>query len=223
MLKKRTISNKPSFEIDKQIYLPVKESNSVFPLQSIYCVGRNYAAHSIEMGEDERIPPFFFSKASWAITNSDLNYPLDTKNLQYEVELVIAVGPDSSIFGFCIGVDLTRRDLQKKAKIEGKPWFRGKSFPGSAVVSPIILFNETIKFEDLKLRLLVNDKLKQNGSCYDMIWSPKEIMCQLSRDNTLKPGDLIFTGTPEGVGKLEKGDDVSISIPDYINHKFSIL
>jgi fumarylpyruvate hydrolase len=223
MVISKDTDRKPLFNIKEPYFLPIKDSNKTFPLGSIYCVGRNYAAHSLEMGEDDRFPPFFFSKPQWTISNTDVKYPLDTVDLQYEVELVLAMGADSVISGFCVGVDLTRRDLQKKAKNEGKPWFRGKSFLGSSVVSKIVLFKEKINFKDIKLKLFVNSQLKQDGLCSDMIWSPNEIMCELSRDKKLDSGDLIFTGTPSGVGKVEKGDEIMISIPGFVEHTFFVI
>jgi len=137
--------------------------------------------------------------------------------------LVIAVGENMSIFGFGVGVDLTRRDLQTKAKIEGKPWFRSKCFFGSAPVSEIIPIGDRTDFSDLNLTLSVNGKVKQMGSCNDMIWNPGEIMCELAKEVPLQAGDLIFTGTPEGVGKLGKGDDVVISIPELVELSFKIF
>ena len=116
------------FKSKKSYSLPIEGIESQFHAQNLYFVGRNYAEHSAEMGEDEKAPPFFFSKPLWTMARDTVVYPKDTFKLQHEVELVIAVGPHSSIYGFGVRVDLTRRDLQKDAKINGKPWFRGKSF-----------------------------------------------------------------------------------------------
>ena len=204
------------------ITIPVKDEGKTFPVGNIYCVGRNYVAHAIEMGEDKRVPPFFFSKASWTIAREIIEYPKGTSSLQHEVELVIAVGEESSIYGFSVGVDLTRRDIQKKAKLSGKPWFRGKNFQGSSVISEIVLLNPNTDLNTLELELYVNDNIKQKGKCSDMIWNPGEIMCELTKEIELKEGDLIFTGTPDGVGDLEKDDRVLISIPGYISHDFRI-
>ena len=206
----------------KPITIPVKNNGASFPVGSIYCVGRNYIAHAVEMGEDKRVPPFFFSKATWTIANEIIQYPKGTSSLQHEVEFVIAVGEESSIYGFSIGVDLTRRDIQKEAKMNGRPWFSGKNFQGSSVVSEIVLFNSKIDLNTLELELYVNGDIKQKGNCSDMIWNPGEIMCELTKEIELKAGDLIFTGTPDGIGDLEKGDRVLISIPEHINHTFSI-
>ena len=112
----------------KAVYLPIFKSDKQFHVNHVYCVGRNYTEHAIEMGEDERKPPFFFSKPNWAVTSNNVSYPLNTKNLQHEVELVLAIGENANIFGIAVGVDLTRRDLQVEAKNAGRPWFVGKSF-----------------------------------------------------------------------------------------------
>ena len=204
------------------ITIKIKGDDLNFPVSSIYCVGRNYFAHAVEMGQDKRVPPFFFSKASSTIANEIIDYPKKTSSLQYEVELVIAVGEKSSIYGFAIGVDLTRRDIQKEAKMNGKPWFSGKNFRGSSVVSEIVPLNPKIDVSTLELELYVNGNIKQKGKCSDMIWNPGEIMCELTKEIELKAGDLLFTGTPEGVGDLEKGDRVLISIPEHINHEFTV-
>ena len=188
------------FPQPESITLPIQGSDNGFPVNHVYCVGRNYAAHAREMGVDVKEPPLFFSKPNWAVVTpgTDIDYPADTENLNHEVELVIAVGENMSIFGFGVGVDLTRRDLQTKAKKEGTD------------------------FSDFNLTLTVNGKVKQMGSCNDMIWNPGEIMCELAGEVPLQAGDLIFTGTPEGVGKLGKGDDVVTSIPELVELSFKI-
>ena len=126
------------------VFLTISESKKEFQVNHIYCVGRNYTEHAIEMGEDERQPPFFFSKPNWTVTSNDVPYPLKTKNLQHEVELVLALGEDANIFGIAVGVDLTRRDLQAEAKNAGRPWFVGKSFIGSAPVSEIVPIDDLL-------------------------------------------------------------------------------
>ncbi|MCS5640078.1 MAG: fumarylacetoacetate hydrolase family protein [Candidatus Marinimicrobia bacterium] len=211
------------FHTPEPVTLSIRGSEDIFPVNHIYCVGRNYAAHAKEMEADDRQPPFFFSKSDWAVTSGDVDYPADTNDLQHEVELVIAVGEEMSVFGFGVGVDLTRRDIQGQAKKDSKPWFRGKSFPGSAPVSKIIPLEKRSDYSDLNLVLSVNGELKQSGSCRDMIWSPPEILCELAADVPLQAGDLIFTGTPEGVGPLAKGDQVIAAIPGEVELSFSIL
>ena len=213
------------FTRPKSITLPIQGSENSFPVNHIYCVGRNYAAHAREMGVDVKDTPIFFSKPNWALVTpgTNIDYPTDTDNLNHEVELVIAIGENMSIFGFGVGVDLTKRDIQTKAKKDGKPWFRSKCFAGSAPVSKIIPAGDRTDFSDFNLALAVNGKVKQMGSCSDMIWNPGEIMCELAREVPLQAGDLIFTGTPEGVGKLKKGDDVVISIPELVELSFKIF
>lgn len=212
------------FKNSNPVSLPIQDSDDEFFVNHVYCVGRNYAAHAREMGADDRKPPFFFSKPNWAVAPnySTIEYPMDTDNLNYEVELVIAVGEEKSIFGLGVGVDLTCRDIQGKAKDDGKPWFRGKCFQGSAPVSNIVLYEDEIFFDDLSLVLSVNGDMKQSGVCKDMIWNVGEIMCELAGDIPLQPGDLIFTGTPEGVGKLEKGNEVVAAIPGLVELSFKI-
>ena len=202
------------FQSTERVLIPIHGSDQLFPVNHVYCVGRNYAAHAREMGADDRKPPFFFTKPSWAMTTSDVKYPKNTEDLQHEVELVIAIGEDMSMFGFAVGVDLTRRDVQGRAKESGRPWFSGKSFVGSAPISHIIPIKESEDLSDLQLTLKVNGELRQSGSCADMIWTPPEILCEMAGDIPLTQGDLIFTGTPEGVGRIQAGDLIEASIPD---------
>ena len=211
------------FQPVDRVLLPIHGSDGLFPVNQVYCVGRNYAAHAIEMGVDDRKPPFFFTKPSYSITTGDVKYPPNTEDLQYEVELVLAVGEDMSIFGFAVGVDLTRRDLQGQAKKDGKPWFRGKSFVGSAPISRIIPIEGLEELSGLELRLMVNGELRQSGSCADMIWLPEELLCEMAADVPLKQGDIIFTGTPEGVGKINTGDFIEASILNKIELSFKII
>ena len=205
------------------VFLPISKSEKEFQVNHIYCVGRNYTEHAIEMGEDERQPPFFFSKPNWTVTSNDVPYPLKTKNLQHEVELVLALGEDANIFGIAVGVDLTRRDLQAEAKNAGRPWFVGKSFIGSAPVSEIVPIDDLIDFAKIELKLEVNGEVRQNASCSNMIWSPLEILSQILEDVPLKSGDLIFTGTPKGVGPICVGDKIVASIQGKVKHSFAIV
>tara|TARA_B100000700_G_C14719021_1_gene702813 strand:+ start:33 stop:683 length:651 start_codon:yes stop_codon:yes gene_type:complete len=214
--------NKYPFEKPNQVLVPIKSSDEYFPVNQIYCVGRNYVAHAKEMGADENKPPFFFTKPNWAITTGDVKYPKKTKDLQYEVELVLAIGKDLSIFGFAIGVDLTRRDLQGDAKKNGKPWFSGKCFTNSAPISEIVPKAEGVNFSDFEIRLALNNQLKQLGYCSDMILSPLELISELSEEIPLLQGDLVFTGTPQGVGSLNVGDKVDAFINDIVSLSFKI-
>ena len=211
------------FQPVERVLLPIHGTDELFPVNQVYCVGRNYAAHAREMGADDRKPPFFFTKPSYSIITGDVKYPPNTEDLQHEVELVLAVGEDMSIFGFAVGVDLTRRDLQSQAKKDGKPWFRGKSFVGSAPISRIIPIEGLEELSGLELRLMVNGELRQSGSCADMIWLPEELLCEMAADVPLKQGDIIFTGTPEGVGKINTGDFIEASILNKIELSFKII
>tara|TARA_B100001758_G_scaffold151088_1_gene130179 strand:+ start:1254 stop:1904 length:651 start_codon:yes stop_codon:yes gene_type:complete len=212
-----------SFKTIEQVRLSIQGSDEKFPVNHVYCVGRNYAAHAKEMGADERKPPFFFIKPNWTITTDDVKYPKYTDDLQHEVELVIAVGEDMSIFGFAVGVDLTRRDVQGIAKESGKPWFSGKSFVGSAPISDVIPIKDSDRLSDFELKLKVNGELRQSASCSEMIWSPKEILCEMAADIPLGQGDLIFTGTPAGVGRIRSGDMIEATITDRAELSFKII
>ena len=212
-----------SFKTIEKVRLSIQGSDEKFPVNHVYCVGRNYSAHAKEMGADERKPPFFFTKPNWTITTDDVKYPKYTNDLQHEVELVIAVGEDMSIFGFAVGVDLTRRDVQGKAKESGKPWFSGKSFVGSAPISDVIPIKDSDSLSDLELKLKVNGELRQSASCSEMIWSPKEILCEMAADIPLGQGDLIFTGTPAGVGRIQSGDMIEAIITDRVALSFKII
>ena len=205
------------------VFLPISESKKEFQVNHIYCVGRNYTEHAIEMGVDERQPPFFFSKPNWTVTRYDVPYPLKTKNLQHEVELVLAIGKDANIFGIAVGVDLTRRDLQTEAKSTGKPWFIGKNFVGSSPISEIVPIDDLIDFSKIELKLEVNGEVRQEAFCSNMIWSPLEILSQILEDVPLKSGDLIFTGTPKGVGPIRVGDKIVASIQGKVKHSFAIV
>ena len=186
--------------------VPVERSAAVFPVRRIYCVGRNYAAHRAEMGGDDREPPFFFSKPADAVVppGRDVPYPPGTQNLHHEIELVVAVGEGGRVFGYAAGVDLTRRDLQAKAKDKGQPWDAAKGFDFSAPIS-------TIRRADGppprgRIRLSVNGQVRQDASVSDMLWNVEEIVAEAGKLWKLEAGDLIFTGTPEGVGPLVRGD-----------------
>jgi fumarylpyruvate hydrolase len=193
-----------------------------FPVRRIFCVGQNYAAHAREMGSDpERKPPFFFTKPADAVvpTGSRLSYPSLTRDFQHEVELVVALGRGGTriptdeasalIFGWGVGIDLTRRDMQAEAKQMGRPWDMAKGFDQSAPLAPLITGTPPAA---AAIRLFVNGQLKQSGNLADMIWSVSEIIAKLSTYVGLAPGDLIFTGTPSGVGAIQPGDTVTGTI-----------
>jgi len=205
--------------------LPVVGSSDLFPVRRIYCVGRNYLAHVREMkeGADERDPPFFFQKPADAIVHDreTAPYPPGTANLHHEVELVVAIAKGGAnipleaahehVYGYGVGIDLTRRDLQTVAKDKGWPWEMGKSFDRSAPIGALTPASAT-GHGDRRITLAVNGKTRQDSTTAHMTWSVAEIIAQLSRQYTLAPGDLIMTGTPEGVGAVVAGDRIEAAI-----------
>lgn len=203
--------------------VPVKGSEACFPVRRIYCVGSNYREHAREMGTSLREPPCFFSKPANAVFTGDpVPFPPMTKNLHHEVELVVALGAGGAcipvekvlecVFGYAVGVDLTRRDLQADSKERGRPWSTAKGFDHSAPISAIRCVSEIGHPENASIRLDVNHEVRQNANISDMTWSVPEIVAELSRFFELKAGDLIFTGTPSGVGQLLPGDRVECRI-----------
>jgi len=192
-----------------------------FPVRRIFCVGRNYAAHSREMGKDpDRDPPFFFTKPADAVVanGADVPYPRGTENLHHEIELVVAIGREATdiseadayehIFGYAVGNDLTRRDLQLVARDAGRPWDTGKAFDHSAPVSAIRPAADIGHPESGRIWIEVNGQTRQDGDLQELIWYVREVVSILSGLFTLKPGDLIFTGTPAGVGPVVRGDEM---------------
>lgn len=192
-----------------------------FPVRRIYCVGRNYAAHAREMGKDpDREPPFFFQKPSDAVEDDGaaIPYPPETGNFHYEIELVVAIakeGFDVSaekaldlVFGYAVGIDLTRRDLQLAARDVGRPWSWGKGFDRSAPCAPLRRASAVGHPTRGRIWLSVNGETKQDADITDLIWPVPDVISTISRSMALKPGDLIFTGTPAGVGPIKAGDRV---------------
>ncbi|MDJ0921709.1 MAG: fumarylacetoacetate hydrolase family protein [Henriciella sp.] len=190
-----------------------------FPVRRIYCVGRNYRAHAIEMGFDpDREPPFFFMKPADAIvpTGSTIAYPPRSENFHFEIELVVAIGKAaqnisvedaaSVIYGYATGLDMTRRDVQMAAREKGRPWDMGKGFDESAPCAPISRIEDTGEITGGAISLTVNGEPRQDSDLKALIWNVNEVIAELSTYNTLEPGDLIFTGTPEGVGPVVAGD-----------------
>ena len=204
-----------------QPVVPIAGSNSMFPVRRIYCVGRNYAEHVKEMGFDAREMPFFFCKPADAVvpvapgTVGKIAYPPRTENFHHEIELVVAIGKSGSsipvgeainyVFGYAVGLDMTRRDLQFALRDKGRPWELGKAFDQSAPIAPIHALGETGALEVGAIWLKVNGQDRQKSDLSKLIWSVPEVISNLSEYFTLAPGDLIFTGTPEGVGKVQKG------------------
>ena len=201
--------------------IAISGSEQRFPVRRIYCVGRNYAEHAREMGNDPRDLPFFFSKPADAVvgTGARLAFPSRTADLHHEVELVVALGrggtniavadSNAMIFGYAVGIDLTRRDLQAEAKKAGRPWDMAKGFDHSA---PIGALRVGVPPAAAAISLSVDGELRQSGDLKDMIWSVAEIIAALSTFVELAPGDLIFTGTPAGVGAIRRGQTVRAMI-----------
>jgi fumarylpyruvate hydrolase len=210
-------------------------SDSRFPVRRIFCVGRNYADHVREMGNDPKSePPVFFTKPADAVVadGAAIPYPSITTNLHHEVELVIALGAGGSeidqarafecVLGYAVGVDLTRRDLQAAAKDAGGPWDAAKGFDNSAPIGALTPANAAGDPAAKTIRLSVNGAVRQNANTGEMIWTIPEMIAALSRTWALRPGDLIFTGTPSGVGPLVRGDAVLAEIDGLAPLRFTI-
>lgn len=205
-----------------QAAVPVRGSTDLYAVRRIFCVGRNYAAHAREMGSDPtREPPFYFNKApaDLVASGSTIAYPPGTENFHYEMELVIAIGKPAfrvapeqaidSVWGYACGLDMTRRDLQNAAKAIGRPWDFGKDFESAAVMSELVPASAIGHPGKGRIELSVNGQLKQEGDLSDLIWSVPEVVANLSQYYHLQPGDLIYTGTPEGVGPVKPGDRIT--------------
>ena len=208
--------------------VPVVGSDAVFPVHRIYCVGRNYVDHAIEMGGTGREPPFFFMKPADAIfpvaygVTAELPYPEMTKDFQYELELVAAIGKTGKniaaadamqyVWGYAIGLDMTRRDVQAEAKSLRRPWDTGKAFEQSAPIGPIHPVAEVGVPGNRAIQLSVNGQVKQKSTVDKLIWSIEEMIAYLSQYFTLQPGDLIMTGTPAGVSAVNEGDLMECAI-----------
>jgi len=212
------------FAAPAQAVVPVDGSVDLFPVHRIYCVGRNYVDHAKEMGFSEREAPFFFSKPADAVlpvpfgTTGELPYPSETTNLHHEIELVVAIGTRGSnitaadamkhVYGYAVGLDMTRRDLQFAMRDKGRPWDVSKGFDYSAPISPIKPVASTGEMLDAQIWLKVNGERRQDSSIAKLIWSVNETIEHLSRFFELRAGDLIYTGTPEGVGAVKRGDEL---------------
>jgi fumarylpyruvate hydrolase len=221
-------------------YIPVVGSDEMFPVRRIYCIGRNYRAHSIEMGSNpDREPPFFFQKPTDAIqfvaagTAPDHPYPPLTKNYHYEAELVAAIGKGGRnipiaqaldhVWGYTLGLDMTRRDLQRAMGDEKKPWEIGKSFDRSAPIGALHKVAQTGHFTQGAIWLKVNGQMKQNANLNQMIWSVAEQINRLSEAFELYPGDIIYSGTPENVGPVVRGDVIEMHIDGLPNLSVKIV
>lgn len=201
--------------------LEVKGESRFFPVNRIFCVGRNYAAHAAEMGvEVDREAPFYFTKSPLAYqpSGSVVPYPPGTENYHYEMELVVLMGANTfkcstekaldSVYGFACGLDMTRRDLQLQAREKGRPWDLGKDFERSAVFAPATRAKDFGAIAGQRIKLAVNGTTRQDASLSDLIWRVDELIAHLSRFYRLQPGDAIMTGTPAGVGPLMPGDRI---------------
>lgn len=211
-----------TFTPPAQAAVPVAGSTQMFPVHRVYCVGRNYVEHAKEMGHSGREAPFFFIKPADALlpvaagATGEMAYPGMTSDLHHEIELVVAIGKGGRdiaaadagkhIWGYAVGLDMTRRDLQAEAKKLGRPWDTGKGFDQSAPIAPLHPVSETGLLEKGNIRLDVNGAARQNSDISKLIWNVAETIEHLSRYFELKPGDLIFSGTPEGVASVQKGD-----------------
>lgn len=230
-------SSKNIFELPQSV-IPIYGSVKTFPVRRIYCIGRNYAAHALERGADPtKEPPFFFQKPADAIQvagASDLlvhNYPTLTNNYHYEVELVAALSKGGinisvedalqCVFGYAVGIDMTRRDLQNAASAAKHPWEVGKSFDHSAIIGPLHSVKEVGHLSQGAIWLKLNGEVKQSSNLSKMIWSVAQQISQLSQANELKPGDIIFSGTPENVGPVKSGDVMKVHIDNL--DEFSVL
>ncbi|CAB3680285.1 MULTISPECIES: fumarylacetoacetate hydrolase family protein [Achromobacter] len=211
------------FDPAAPIAVPVAGSQDSFPVRRVYCVGRNYAAHAREMGFDpDREPPFFFCKPADAVvpvaegSTLSLPYPSETANLHYEIELVAAIGKGGAniavddalqhVWGYAVGLDMTRRDLQMKMREAGRPWELGKAFDLSAPIGPLHPAGAVKNIDQAAIWLQVNGADKQRSDIGKLIWSVAETVAYLSKYFRLEAGDLIYTGTPEGVGPVVRGD-----------------
>lgn len=215
----------------EHVGLDVKGTEDKFPVRRVYCVGRNYAAHAREMGFDpDRNPPFFFCKPNDPESvvpvakdgTIDLPYPPLTENYHYEVELIVAIGKDAKdisvdqaknvIFGYAVGLDMTRRDLQMTMREQGRPWEVGKAFDYSAPIGELTPIEGDNELTAGNIELTVNGETKQQSDITHLIWKTAEVISRLSELFELKAGDLIMTGTPEGVGPVVKGDTMVASV-----------
>ena len=201
--------------------ITIQNSDQIFPVRRVYCIGRNYADHAIEMGHDpDKEPPFFFQKNTDNInTSGQFPYPSMSQDVHFEMELVIALEKGGKniplddalnhVYGYALGLDMTRRDLQAQMKKMGRPWEIGKAFEQSAPVSPIYPASKIGHPQQGSISLRVNDEVRQQGDLNQMIWKTAEMISYLSNYYELAPGDLIMTGTPAGVGAIQVGDKLT--------------
>ncbi|MEO9527036.1 fumarylacetoacetate hydrolase family protein [Roseibium sp.] len=204
--------------------LPVKGTDSRFPVRRVYCIGRNYAAHAVEMGHDpDKEPPFFFQKnPNNLVVGSEFPYPPKSEDVHHEAELAVALKSGGhnipveaaldQVYGYAVSLDMTRRDLQGAAKKMGRPWETGKAFEQSAPITPLVPVSESGHPDKGAIRLTVNGDLRQEGDLNQMIWKVPEMISYLSDYFELAAGDVILTGTPSGVGPVERDDKLVVTV-----------
>jgi len=210
------------FTLPENLSLPVNGENGAYPVGRIFCVGRNYAAHAAEMGfEVDRDAPFYFTKsaANAILTGASTPYPPGTENFHYEMELVMAIGKpvfrataddaSAAIYAYGCGLDMTRRDLQIASREKQRPWDLGKDVENSAVLTPLTRAEQMGEIGPQRIHLEVNGETRQDATLNDLIWKVDEIVMDLSKFYHLRPGDLIMTGTPAGVGAVAAGDKIT--------------
>ena len=227
-----------SFAIDPitPVTIPIAGVEAVFPVNNIYCVGRNYADHAIEMGGDpNREAPFFFMKPAYAVSTNGVavSYPSHSKDVHHELEMVVALVDGGInvpvneamglVYGYGIGVDMTRRDLQAEAKDKRRPWEAGKTFAQAAPCADLLPISETGEINAAEIQLAINGEVRQQGNVNQMIWKVAEIISRLSEVFLLQAGDLIFTGTPAGVGPVEIGDEVTATLTGLPELNFKVV
>jgi len=213
------------FQLPPHPSVAIQGEEARFPVHRIFCVGRNYEAHAREMGfSAQRDAPIYFTKSSSSICHSGatIPYPPGTENCHYEMELVVAIGKPGFrvsmeqammlVLGYACGLDMTRRDLQNAARNKGLPWDTGKDFENAAVIGPISRTESFGAVGGQRIRFSLNGELRQDGDLSEMIWSVPELIADLSQLYDLQPGDLIYTGTPAGVGPIAPGDELSGNI-----------
>jgi len=218
------------------VSIPIVDQDNQFPVHRIYCVGRNYAEHAIEMGHDpDKEPPFFFQKNPDNLLTgiSEFPYPPLSNDVHHEIELVVALSKGGSnisieqamghVFGFATGLDMTRRDLQGQAKKMGRPWEIGKAFEHSAPCGPLVPIQQTGNLEQGSVTLEINGEIRQRGDLNQLIWKVPEVISYLSELFVLQPGDLIMTGTPAGVGPVNKGDRLKGSVEGVGDLKVTVV
>jgi len=219
MLALEIVMTDPFFHVPAAPLVPIQGQSGGYPVRRIFCVGRNYAAHAAEMGNEvDREAPFYFTKSAHDIclSGATIAYPLETEDCHHEMEFVVALGADAfrvdaaeamqAVFGYACGIDLTRRDLQAAAKDKRRPWDLGKDFEQSAIIAALTPKTTFGAIRDQAIRLTLNGQVAQAATLSDMVWSVPEIIAHLSRFYHLQPGDLIYTGTPAGVGAVRPGD-----------------